>query len=65
MSIETEYLQVSIASFKTYKDLADRAMAQVDDEQFFAALDAESNSMAVIVKHIAGGKSPWGIAISK
>ena len=60
MSIETEYLQVSIASFKTYKDLADRAVAQVDDEQFFAALDGESNSMAVIVKHIAGNmRSRW------
>ena len=60
MSIETEYLQVSITSFKTYKDLADRAMAQVDDEQFFAALDAESNSIAVIVKHISGNmRSRW------
>jgi hypothetical protein len=60
MSIEAEYLQSSIAGFTTYKDLADRAMAQVDDEQFFAALDAESNSIAVIVKHIAGNmRSRW------
>lgn len=60
MSIETEYLQSAINSFHTYKDLADRATAQVDDEQFFAVLDSESNSIAVIVKHVAGNlRSRW------
>jgi uncharacterized damage-inducible protein DinB len=60
MGIESEYLRASIDSFHTYKDLADRAIAQVDDEQFFAALDSESNSMAVVVKHVAGNmRSRW------
>ena len=60
MSIESEYLQSAIKTFSTYKDLADRAMAQVTDEQFFTPLDAESNSMAVIVKHVAGNlRSRW------
>ncbi|HXF23761.1 MAG TPA: DUF1572 family protein [Gemmatimonadaceae bacterium] len=60
MSIETEYLQSAIKAFSTYKDLADRAMAQVTDEQFFMSLDAESNSIAVIVKHVAGNlRSRW------
>lgn len=60
MSIETEFLQNAINSFHTYKDLADRAVAQVNDEQFFAALDSESNSIAVIVKHVAGNlRSRW------
>ncbi len=60
MSIETEYLQSAIGSFATYKDLADRAMAQVTDEQFFMSLDNESNSIAVIVKHLAGNlRSRW------
>ena len=60
MSIETEYLETTISSFRTYKTLADRAIAQVTDEQFFAALDAESNSIAVIVKHVAGNlRSRW------
>ena len=36
------------------KELADKALAQIDDASFFAALDGESNSIAVIVKHIAG-----------
>ena len=60
MSIESEYLQSAVKSFSTYKDLADRAMAQVTDEQFFMSLDAESNSIAVIVKHLAGNlQSRW------
>jgi len=60
MDISVEYLQDVIENFEKYKDLSDRAMAQVDDEQFFAALDAESNSIAVIVKHLAGNlRSRW------
>lgn len=60
MSIESEFLQSAIKAFVTYRDLADRAMAQVTDEQFFASLDAESNSIAVIVKHVAGNlRSRW------
>jgi hypothetical protein len=60
MTIEAEYLQSAVGSFVTYKDLADRAMAQVTDEQFFTSLDGESNSIAVIVKHLAGNlRSRW------
>lgn len=60
MGIGVEYLGAAISSFRTYKDLADRAMGQATDEQFFAALDAGSNSIAVIVKHIAGNmRSRW------
>jgi hypothetical protein len=60
VNIESEYLQSAIKSFATYKDLADRAMAQVTDEQFFMSLDDESNSIAVIVKHLAGNlRSRW------
>ena len=40
--------------FAKQKELADRALAQIDDASFFAALDRESNSIAVIVKHVAG-----------
>jgi hypothetical protein len=38
---------------RRYKDLADKALAQVDDTGFFAPLDAEANSPALIVKHVA------------
>jgi hypothetical protein len=44
----------SEASFRKQKELAERALAQVDDDAFFRALDAESNSLAVLVQHVAG-----------
>jgi Protein of unknown function (DUF1572) len=54
------YLDDSIAAFRTYKGLAEKAMAQVSDEQFFQTIDEESNSIAVIAKHIGGNlRSRW------
>jgi hypothetical protein len=38
---------------RRYKELADQALAQMDDAAFFTMLDAESNSVALIVKHVA------------
>ena len=50
----------ALQSFRNYKELADRALAQVSDEDFFRQIDPESNSAAVIVKHIAGNlHSRW------
>jgi hypothetical protein len=54
------YLADAILSFRNYKQMAEKALAQVSDEEFFAAIDAEANSTAVIVKHIAGNlRSRW------
>lgn len=54
------YLSDAILSFRNYKELAEKAMAQISDEEFFEAIDAEANSIAVIVKHIAGNlRSRW------
>lgn len=54
------YLSDSIQSFRNYKKLAERAMEQISDEEFFKQIDAESNSIAIIVKHITGNlKSRW------
>jgi Protein of unknown function (DUF1572) len=50
----TSYLKDSIDMLHQYKRLAERAMAQVPDEAFGKSLDAESNSIAIIVKHLAG-----------
>jgi len=56
----TSYLEESTARFRDYKKLAEGAMAQVTDEQLFAALDPEANSIAIIVKHMAGNmRSRW------
>jgi uncharacterized damage-inducible protein DinB len=58
--LSTSYLQDSIGLFRYYKKLADRAMAQCPDEALFITLDAESNSIAIIVKHLAGNmRSRW------
>ena len=48
------YIDEIFRSLRGHKHLADDALAQLSDAQFFAVLDAESNSVAVIVKHMAG-----------
>ncbi len=54
------YLEDIRRQFHGQKKLAEKAMAQVDDAQFFAMLDSESNSIALVVKHIAGNlRSRW------
>lgn len=56
----TSYISDSVSLFRYYKSLADRAMGQLSDEQLFTALDEEGNSIAVIVKHMAGNmRSRW------
>jgi hypothetical protein len=56
----TSYLEESLACLRQYKKLAENAMAQVTDEQLFATLDPEANSIAIIVKHMAGNmRSRW------
>ena len=60
LTFTTSYLEDSLALFRYYKKLAERAMAQVTDEQLLAVLDSEMNSLSVIVKHMAGNmRSRW------
>jgi len=54
LEFTTSYLKDSLEVFRYYKNLAERAMAQLTDEQLLAVLDEESNSIAVIVKHMTG-----------
>jgi hypothetical protein len=59
-NLASHYLENAIAEFRSLKRLGDRAMEQLDDEQFFVTLDPESNSVAVIAKHMAGNmRSRW------
>ena len=51
---EIDYRDEAARQFRGLKKAADRAIAQVSDADFFAALDPESNSIAIIVKHLAG-----------
>ena len=56
----TSYVEDSIALFRHYKKLGEGALAQVNDDQLSTALDPEMNSIALIVKHIAGNmRSRW------
>jgi hypothetical protein len=56
----THYIADARTSFRVTKTRAERALAQVDDAQFFARKDAEHNSIALIVKHVAGNlRSRW------
>src|ERR1700689_1804956 len=56
----TSYLEDSLSLFRYYKNLAERAMEQVTDNQLLAVLDNEAISIAVIVKHMSGNmRSRW------
>ncbi|MGB7263995.1 MAG: DUF1572 domain-containing protein [Terracidiphilus sp.] len=60
LEFTTSCIADALSLFRYYKRLAERAMEQVSDEQLFAALDHEANSIAVIVKHMAGNmRSRW------
>ena len=59
-SLARHYLKDVIASFRAYKKLAEKALDQITDEEFFLTIDEEANSIAVIMKHMAGNMlSRW------
>lgn len=60
LKFTTSYLEDALSLFHSYKTLAERAMEQVSDADLLAAIDGEANSIAVIVKHMAGNmRSRW------
>jgi hypothetical protein len=60
MDIPAEFLAATINAFEANKRLADRAVAQVPDDKLHVALDDNTNSIAVIMKHVAGNlTSRW------
>lgn len=60
MSTSADYLESVRKLFRYYKKLGEQAMAQLEPEQLFAAPNADSNSIAVIVKHLWGNmRSRW------
>jgi hypothetical protein len=71
-ALRADYLRDSAATLRKYRSLADQSLGRVTDARFFAVLDEESNSLAVLVKHMAGnllsrwtdllttdGEKPW------
>jgi hypothetical protein len=60
LKFTTSCLEDSLALFRQYKAMAEKAMEQVTDEQLFQTLDSEANSIALLVKHMAGNmRSRW------
>ena len=60
LKFTTSYIEDALAIFRQYKVLGERAMQQVSDQQLFEQLDEESNSIAIIVKHMTGNmRSRW------
>src|SRR4051794_10339698 len=72
MDILAEFMSATINAFEANKRLADRAVGQLPDDKLHVALDGNTNSIAVIMKHVAGnltsrwtdflttdGEKPW------
>ncbi|MBC7932599.1 MAG: DUF1572 family protein, partial [Rubrivivax sp.] len=59
-TLAEHYLEEAAEAFRGLKRLADKAIEQVNDEELFRAIDAESNSIALIMKHMYGNmRSRW------
>jgi hypothetical protein len=52
--LATHYIDEARRQLRGQKHLAEGAMAQLNDEELFATLDPESNSVAILIKHLAG-----------
>lgn len=72
MSTAKDFLETAIKRLKYYKDLADKTFAQLQDADFHYQPNAASNSIAIIIQHMAGnmlsrwtnflsedGEKPW------
>ncbi|MGP4039875.1 DUF1572 family protein [Gracilibacillus sp. D59] len=60
MNIENEYLKIAIERFKALKRLGDKTINQLSEEEIHWTYNKESNSVAVIVKHLSGNMvSRW------
>ncbi|HEY6369305.1 MAG TPA: DUF1572 family protein [Candidatus Sulfotelmatobacter sp.] len=52
--LAAHYLEEARRQMRGHKRMAEGAMAQLGDAEFFGTLDPESNSVAILVKHLAG-----------
>ena len=56
----TDYLQSAIKQFRYYKELGDKTIEQVSEEDLFWKPNEESNNIAIIIKHLSGNMlSRW------
>ncbi|WP_419871445.1 DUF1572 domain-containing protein [Candidatus Pristimantibacillus sp. PTI5] len=60
MNIGTEYLKIVIERFKSVKSLGDKTINQLSEEEIYWTYNDESNSVAIIIKHLSGNMvSRW------
>lgn len=60
MSTDSPILSVAIDELQKIKKLADKSIAQLSDEQLHVTLDPEANSVAILMRHMAGNmRSRW------
>ena len=60
MDISQHYLEEIRRQLRGHKRMGEGAMNQLRDEDFFVTLDREANSIAILVKHLAGNmRSRW------
>ena len=58
--IGAAYLTDAVRNFRSYKKLAEEALAQISDEEIFRLIDPDANSVAILIKHMAGNmRSRW------
>jgi hypothetical protein len=57
---DSPILEVVLDEFQKIKKLADKSIAQLSDDQLHATLDDEANSVAILMRHLAGNmRSRW------
>jgi hypothetical protein len=58
--IGAEYLADALRNFRSYKKLAEEALAQISEQDIFCLIDPQANSIAILLKHMAGNmRSRW------
>jgi hypothetical protein len=59
-NIAAKYLADALRNFRSYKKLGEEALAQTSDEDIFNLIDPDANSIAMLIKHMAGNmRSRW------
>ncbi len=54
IDLASHYIEEARRQMRGHKRMGEGAMSQLRDEDFFVTLDPESNSVAILVKHLAG-----------
>lgn len=58
--VATAYLIDALNNFRSYKKLAEEALSQISEEEIFRVIDPDANSIAILIKHMAGNmRSRW------